>query len=256
MSEPSNFQPIWQPKVQFIIGGTQKGGTTTLWQILRRHPKVFMPRNKCQDFFISNPITFTLARNIEYDKHFSDVPAHQLCGEASASYIFYPHALRFIRHYNPEMKMIFVLRDPISRAYSHWNMGVQKSRETRPFMQAVKEEHQNLGWFSKKYHFSYTTRGLYADQCAYLFKLFRPDQLLFLRSKELRENNEATVKKVCEFLKVGDHLKLPKKTAWHARKYSEPIDPKDRAELIEFFRDDIKHLEKMLDWDCSDWLKP
>ena len=255
MSKLVTKQPLWQPKVQFIIAGTQKGGTTALWQILRKHPQIYMPTNKCQDYFISNPVGFTVARNIEYDKFFGDATKDKICGEASASYLFYPHALRLLRHYNPEMKMIFVLRDPVERAYSHWNMGVQKGREKRSFMDAVKAEHQSLGLFHKKYHYSYTNRGLYAKQCAYLFKIFRPDQLLFLRSDELRENKQATVNQVCQFLGVDEHPKLPKKKAWHTRKYSDPIDPADRAALIEFFKDDIKELEKMLDWDCSSWLK-
>lgn len=255
MADTSHHRLAGQPQVQFIIGGTQKGGTTALWQILRCHPEIFMPKNKCQDYFISNPVAFTVARNFEYDKFFADAPADKLCGEASASYLFYPHALRLIAHYNPDMKLIFVLRDPVMRTYSHWNMGVQKGRETRSFMDAIAAEHKKLGQFSHKYHFSYTTRGLYAKQCEYLFKIFRPDQLLFLRSKELREHKEATVKKVCAFLGVNDHPKLPKKKSWHARKYVDPIEPQDRAELIEYFRSDIKQLEKLLDWDCSDWLK-
>ncbi len=254
MSALSSKSPVWQPKVQFIIGGVQKGGTTALWQILRRHPEIYMPGNKCQDYFISKPVAFTVARNIEYEKLFCDAPADKLCGEASASYIFYPHAMRLIAHYNPDIKLIFILRDPVARAYSHWNMGVQKGREDRPFIEAVRAEQKKLGMFHRKYHFSYSTRGLYSQQVAYLLKIFRPDQMLFLRSKQLRENNEETVKRVCEFLGVGDHTKLPKNKSWHARKYDNPISPQERAELIEFFKQDIKHLEQMLDWDCSDWL--
>ncbi len=130
-----------ETKVGFLICGTQKGGTTALDAYLREHPEVCMANAKEVHFFNDGPrFSGGDPDYSPYHAYFSPEPAHKVIGEATPIYMYWETAPRRIWEYNPNMKLIVLLRNPIARAFSHWNMETRRSSETLSFIDAIKNE--------------------------------------------------------------------------------------------------------------------
>ena|SRR5450755_1220153 len=109
-------------KVAFLIAGTQKGGTTALASYLQEHPAICMSTVKevhffdTEEFFASGDVDYT-----RYHARFNPTARKRLLGEATPIYMYWEAAAHRIQRYNPTMKLILLLRNPVTRAYSHWN---------------------------------------------------------------------------------------------------------------------------------------
>jgi hypothetical protein len=103
----------------FLIIGSQKAGTTSLYNILKQHPEVFMPEKKEVNFFF---LDSEFRKGIEYyQRFFADIPpGKKAYGEASPGYICHPQAPARIKEYLPEVKLVLTVRNPIERAYSQY----------------------------------------------------------------------------------------------------------------------------------------
>lgn len=105
----------------FYVIGAAKAGTTTLYSILSQHPDVFMPDRKEPEFFARDE---RYARGIEdYAALFEGASADQIVGEASTIYSLsplFPDTAARIRRHTPEARFIYVLREPVSRAFSYY----------------------------------------------------------------------------------------------------------------------------------------
>ena len=166
----------------FLIIGTQRGGTTSLYNYLMGRPGVGPAAVKELHFFDKKfhkgstwyrahfptgiqKYAFELTR-----KH------HFVTGEASAYYLFHPHAPRRIAQLLPDAKLIVLLRNPIDRAYSQYNFEVDLGRESLSFEDAVAAEEERIGkereriLADERYvsfdhsRYSYLARGVYVDQ--------------------------------------------------------------------------------------------
>jgi hypothetical protein len=151
--------------------------------------------------------------------------------------------------------MIFILRNPIDRAYSHYNWAREvMGRETLPFSAAIRleavrlvEEHP----MQSKWH-SYVDRGYYARQIKRLLRYFSLSQMLFIKNEDLRHNHSATLTRIFDFLEVRrDHLIEP--ATIYANRYG-PMSSSDRTYLLAKFKNDIAELEELLRLNLSDWL--
>ena len=105
----------------FYIIGAAKAGTTTIHSILARHPDIFMAAKKEPEFFARDEF---YAEGIEsYARHFADAKRTQVAGEASTLYSMtpmFPETAARIRRHTPEARFIYVMREPVSRSYSHY----------------------------------------------------------------------------------------------------------------------------------------
>ena len=131
--------------IGFIICGTQKGGTTALDYYLRFHEEVCMAKKKEVHFFDNDD--YFKRKKIKYQdyhKFFNPSKNHKIIGEATPIYMFWENAMERIYDYNPDMKLIAILRNPIDRAFSNWNMEKQRKRETRTFLDSIKYEIENI----------------------------------------------------------------------------------------------------------------
>ena len=134
-------------KIGFIICGTQKGGTTALDRYLRLHPEICMANKKEVHFFDSDK--YFQKQNPDFSKyhfHFNPKDHHKIIGEATPIYMYWENAIKRIHNYNPNMKLIAVLRNPTARAFSHWNMERDKGRENRTFLTAILDEDSKISW--------------------------------------------------------------------------------------------------------------
>src|SRR4051795_9448938 len=116
--------------INFVIGGTQKGGTSALDAFLRQHPQICMPESRKELHFFDREENF--ARPPKYRKYhanFRPGPGHRVTGEATPIYMYWDAAPARIWSYNPAMKWILVLRNPVERAFSAWNMETKRGAE-------------------------------------------------------------------------------------------------------------------------------
>jgi hypothetical protein len=105
----------------FLIIGSAKSGTTTLYECLQRHPNIFLPALKEPQFFSKNSVFEQGAA--WYKALFAQAEDSQICGEASTTYTRWPHTPdvpRRIMNLLPNPKFIYLMRNPVERAYSHY----------------------------------------------------------------------------------------------------------------------------------------
>ncbi len=245
------------PLVDFIVCGTQKGGTTALDHYLRLHPKICLPSQKELHFF-DTEYHFRYP-SVDYSKYHSFFPhalETQLCGEITPIYMYWYDSPRRIWLYNKKMRLIVLLRNPIDRAYSHWNMNIHKGMEELDFMDALLKETERrrdaLPYQHRRY--SYIDRGFYSDQLRRLWIYFPTKQVLILRSKDLKEKPNMVLHQICEFLEISPINDI-KTIQIHQGEYSTPMSFKAREYLLDTYFPEILRLEQMLQWDLSDWKK-
>lgn len=190
------------PRVTFIIAGVQKGGTTALFNYLQDYPDIALPETKEQHFFDDEGLDWNHPPYDVYEGRFPEVDGRP-CGEATPIYTWWPQALQRIRAYNPDMRLILVLRDPVQRAWSQWRMEYARGVETHPFAWCIREGRQR-GFDARPWghhrEFSYVERGFYGEQVERLYGLFPRGQVLVLRSDDLRRAPEAALGRVRAFL--------------------------------------------------------
>lgn len=232
----------------FLVVGTQKGGTTELYDQLIQHPLIAPAFAKEVHYFDAN-----------YDKglawytaffppapkpHANGSPAC-ITGEASPCYLFHPHVARRVRETVPHVKIILLLRNPADRAYSHYHHEVRLGYETLPFEQAIEQEGVRLRgekekllrdehYYSSRYmHYSYLSRGVYIDQIKPWFELFPPEQLLVLRSEDFFADTAAVMSQAHAFLGLPDR-QITKLDRYKSFPYPK-MDPSLRKRLLDYF---------------------
>ncbi|HEU6447548.1 MAG TPA: sulfotransferase domain-containing protein [Verrucomicrobiae bacterium] len=244
-----------QRKIDFIIIGTQKGGTTALDAYLRQHPEIGMSDIKEVHFFCTEKF-FRFGRKpyALYHEHFKHVLDRKVLGEATPLYMYWKPAPKRIWEYNPQIKLIAVLRNPVERAYSAWNMVKQLNAETRPFGEAIRQELANgVEALPAKKGCGYVHRGFYAEQLGRIWNYFPREQTLIFKSEDLKHRHVETLNRLCDFIGVS-HMPGVEHRETQARTYEEPIRAEDKKLLREVFEPEIKKVEKLLNWDCSRWL--
>ena len=175
-------------------------------------------------------------------------------GEATAAYVFDPRVPRRVHAFDPSMKLIAVLRDPVARAYSHYQMEIRWQRETLPFEGALRRaeielprelariaedplEPSGLGC-------AYVARGRYAEQLERWLDLFPREQLLVLVAEELVADHRGQLARVAEFLEIPPFRDegFPHRGA---QEYA-PMDAHVRERLVETFEPENRRLEELL----------
>ena len=199
----------------FLIIGAQKSGTSTLFRILANHPDV-KPEYKKEIHFFD--------RNISkgpgwYRAHFpsgsKEVGFHTF--EATPDYLFHPLAPKLVHAMLPGIKLIVLLRDPVLRAYSHYQMMVRRGIEKDPdFSKRWKEDLIQTGtalekiaqgtgnWNYNLQKFGYVHRGYYDDQIGRWLEYFDPEQVLILSSDLMFSETDSTLSRVYSFLGIKE----------------------------------------------------
>ncbi len=242
-------------QIGFIICGAQKGGTTALDQYLRMHPEICMADKKEVHFFDNDKYFVDQKPEfLKYHFNFSPKTHHKIIGEATPIYMYWENAIERIYNYNPDIKLIAVLRNPIHRAFSHWNMERDKNREHRTFWKAIKEEEVRLRDAGHKQDrtFSYLERGFYSDQIKQMRSFFNNDQILILQNESLRNDPNQVLAKVAQFLSISS-FDIVEHREIHARSYPIALSNEEHQFLNIFYNDEIIKLESLLGWDLSAW---
>jgi hypothetical protein len=246
-------------KVGFLGVGAQKAGTSALDAYLRTHPGLCMAKVKEVHLFDDdrNFVKRSLDGYAEYHRQFAPTSTAQILGEITPAYMYWNDAPRRIWEYNRAMKLIAVLRNPITRAYSQWNMDRSVGNEPLPFWDALQAERPrlraSLPYQTRK--FSYADRGFYTGQLRRLWSFFPPEQVLVLRYEDLQRRPDEALGEVFDFLGVERLPPIPAQEA-HVRPYVGRMSQREWQYLHDLFEFDIRALERMLGWDCAEWLRP
>lgn len=202
---------------RFVIIGTQRGGTTSLYNYLTAHPRVAGTKRREVHFFDLN-------YQRGFDWYLQQFPPawrgkavtlrHRevVTGESSPYYLFHPWVPQRLRAALPSAKLIVLLRNPVDRAFSHYQLMRKKGRETLTFADAIAAEPERLHAHAEAMerdphhhspaHFdhSYLARGVYADQLQRWLEAFPREQLHVIKSEDLYRDPQVICTETLRFL--------------------------------------------------------
>lgn len=248
----------------FIIIGAAKCGTTALYDYLIQHKNTLPALWKELYFFdryYPRGLTWYKAnfpfKSTKFFKSFF-TQKEFICGEATPTYIHHPLAPKRIFQDLPNVKLIVLLRNPVDRAYSHYQMEKRLGYENLDFEEALKKEDERLeneeqkmiedfNYYSYEWQtHSYKQGGHYADLLKNWLDIFPKDNLLILKTEDFNEKPQEIFYKVLDFLNLPKHEINYRKV--NVGKYSE-IDLKIKNELIEHFKPHNENLYRLLNRD-------
>lgn len=221
--------------IEFLIIGAQKSGTTSLFEYMRRHPQIHMPRQKEVAFF-STERNYRRGPEWYMTTVLQGAPPSAICGEASVAYMdgtpfgdiaqnercgppstsgygepfedVIPHRIKRLL---PDVRLICVLRDPVARAYSHYQMAILDRVEYRSFDQAIDElmEPDALDYARTTPTMTnrYIVNGEYFRILAGFLRVFPRDRLMVIFSDDLATRPAEMLTSIFDFIgATSDYL--------------------------------------------------
>ncbi len=307
-------------KVNFFIIGAAKSGSTSFYHYLNQHPEIYFSPIKETNYFAkeiqidalspnykkSNVINLEnyyktekleelplsiVQKKEDYEKLFHAVKDETILAEASVSYMHSPVAAAEIFKYNPDAKLMAILRNPIERAFSHYLMALRFGYTSLPFREAFDADRKaaNKGWGISELFYEL---GLYHQQLSRFYQLFPKENIQIYLFDDLHKDKNALFQSAFEFLdlapnainteKIHNPGEVPKNPRLNkliyrsgAAKLAKSILPKalksgikskmltkekpkmsdaDRNYLSELYRDEILATQTLIQRDLSHWL--
>ena len=234
-------------KVNFIIGGSAAAGTSYLYELLIQHPEIYLPQSRIPEphYYYKS---WEYAKGLQWylQTYFGNVPRTKIAiGERSSSYLYGGEkvASRIAKDF-PKMKFIFMLRNPIQRAFANYRFTVLQGLETLSFKDALLQEKVRIkaqtGIWSEISPYDYTGRGFYDKQLKDFFQFFPRNQILCLCSEDVQLDNFEELKKIYNFLELNDRDFKPKEASTYTS--LSVINPILQAEFREHFKDEFSSL--------------
>lgn len=249
----------------FLLIGTQRGGTTTLYHYLVRHPQILGAVLDKEvhyfDLHATRGLAWYRARfpTARFRAAVQRRAGAALVGEATPYYLFHPGVPGRVATAIPNVKAVAMLRDPVERAWSHYRHEVDLGYETLSFEDAIACEPERLAGQEERLagdvgavsfehqHHSYLARGRYGEQLERWFEALGRDRVHVVKSEDFFSNPAG------EFVKVLDFLGASR---WHPPTWralnaatSTGMEPATRAHLRSYFRPHDQRLAPLLGWD-------
>jgi len=274
-------------KVDFIIVGAMKAGTTTFYKILKDHPEISFSKVKETHYFSE---TTDWRKDIDRYHKFFNQEDGKIYGEASPPYTSYPlygETWKSIYEYNSEMKIIYIVRDPFERSVSHYMHFYERGHIDLPIEEAFQKFPEFLN--NSRYYF----------QIKPYIEKFGREQVLLIDFDDYLKDKEGVLKNISSFLKIKyegflpltdihanksiggykihrrfdflvklgmpfvkfmpERMQLSLKKLFSDRKRAftkkPELPPEARRKLTEYVEEEIPFLEKLLNKDLNYWLK-
>lgn len=193
------------PFPDFFIVGAQRSGTTSLYEYLGKHPRVFTSPHKETHFFSQDLVQIdtdlVVRSETDYLGLFAGAEGGALLGEASPSYLWHPQAARRIFECQPRAKIIACLREPIGRAFSQYQMDLADGLSPVSFHDLIERDYSRGGQVYGTGHL-YIELGMYAEQIKRYLDVFGPEAVLVLAFDELTTYPERVLARVATFLGI------------------------------------------------------
>ena len=249
-------------RLDFIIAGVQKGGTSALHYHLDQHPQITMAHSE-EAHMIDHPRRHffddeeRFAGKVEYDILHEGIRFKRqslVTGSCTPIYTYWRPAMERMRDYHPGIKLIILLRNPIDRAFSHWNMYRERKQESLGFLEAIAEEPNRIraALPLQPRRTSYLDRGFYHEQMERVFRFFPREQVHVVKFDDFRNDTAEVVNKVFAFLGVTALPRIQNRQQ-NRIAYDRKMTADERHYLQDLYETDIARLEKLLNWDCSAW---
>lgn len=264
----------------FVIVGVARAGTTSLANWLAQHPELQLSPVKETNFFarpdlgtsgpgdhwLDTPPAFESDGRMR-NAHFARIetweqylrcftPAKSGAkrrGEVSVSYAFYPEAAARIARANPDCKIVFVLRHPVSRAISNFALFRKLGFETLPFLDALGAERQRI---EQGYQFCWAYAGLsrYREAIGRYLAHFSPEQIQLIQFEDFMERRNRDVwSKLLQFLGVDEafdpithHFNDTKE-----EQTTRPVSDAEKSKLVELLADETRFYEQLFESESS-----
>jgi len=206
------FTQSLRPLPDYIIIGAHKAGTTSLYYHLLRHPKVKPARFKELRFFDRHYHRGQRWYRGHFPRSGMADPNRGTCGfvsgEASPNYLADPRVPQRVSHVVPNAKLVVLLRNPVSRAYSHYYHNVRKGREQDSLEEAIRKDIERVAGLSPTEIAnspSYLCSGMYAVHLNRWLSVFPREQLLVVRSEDYFEKSDTVPRTILPFLGLPAH---------------------------------------------------
>ena len=174
----------------FIIAGAPRSGTTWLYELLDRHPDIYMakPARPEPKFFLIDEL-YECGIQHYFDTWFKDADRYAAAGEKSTNYLESPVVAERIHTHLPDVKLIVILREPAHRAYSNWLWSKMNGMETEDFETALAKEEERERALPTKLRYArphaYFSRGLYAAMLRPYYERFPREQILCVKFDDI-----------------------------------------------------------------------
>lgn len=243
--------------IAVFIGGTQKSGTRSLSSYFRKHPKLALHKAK-EGHFFDKELNFCghdvkPERLNDFIASFeSDEQSQMLC-DATPDYIFRAGAIERIKKYNPYAHWIILLRNPIERAFSAWNMEVSRKAENLTFDDALVAELNNETTDRKHDRYRYIGRSMYMAQIKKLLRFFPEEQCQFIQAEALWLDPEPILQNMFDKLPMG----IQANGLYHRKHkglYRSEISTHARGLLRKVLHSEINELPSFLGWEKNFWV--
>ena len=258
----------------YLIIGAKRSGSTSLHEYLVQHPSVARSHfAKGSHYFdVNYPRGWAWFRShfptVLYRSYARSRGLELIVGDSSPYYAFHPLALPRIKAALPDVKLIFLLRDPVERAWSHYRYERARGFEEESAPRAFDLEPTRLAGEAERMaaeptyqsfhhrHHSYLARGVYIDQIQVLHSLFPREQVMLLQAETLFADPEAQMSAVFEFLRLPPHrLAQFDRFMANTNTASAGMDPATRRYLSEYYRDPNQRLYEELGINFG-WTRP
>lgn len=282
----------------FFIVGAPKAGTTSLYHYLDEHPDVFMSPIKEPNYFSYEPTIkqelYYQERGIgnwdEYKNLFEYSGGKKAVGEASVSYLFYKEVPQLIKNKIQDARIIILLRNPVERAFSHYQMDCKLGYVNTSFEKIIFSKNRTR--LENLFYQQFILLGLYYEQVKRYLDVFGAEKVLVILFDDFKNDTEKEIKRLYRFLEIDETIKLNlgkthntfaaprnrlfsiiyrfKKVRMMMKKFlpqkiqsyilkiiltkkKTPVDEKTINFLNEFYKPDILKLEKLLNRNLSAW---
>ena len=217
----------------FICIGAQRAGTTWLYHCLKEHPEIYMPVHKELRFF-----NYNYDEGIDsYSRNFDDAGERNVIGEITPDYYRQQYALLRINEHIPDVKLIFILRNPIDRAFSQYQLYCGTEYKEMTFKETYIKHSDLVDW------------GKYGEHLEFIYQHFPKDNVLVIEYDLLKGAPEEFLKQIFEFLNVSQDYKPTNL----AKTYNKVIYPRAQKILRNFgFQFIIESIKKSR---IGDWIR-
>jgi hypothetical protein len=199
-------------KVDFFIVGAPKAGTTSLYHYLNENLEIEMSSQKEPDFFsyeaLQNQKLYYAKNRINTIEKYHSLFKREdniLRGEASVSYLFYKDVPNRIIEYNPNAKIIIMLRNPIDRAFSHYLMDYRLGLISASFDSIIYKQSQNIN--AHLFYQQYVQVSEYANQVQRYLEVFSSKNIYFVDYDDFKYQTSDIMNNIFSFLNLSSNFK-------------------------------------------------
>lgn len=199
----------------FIIGGAPKSGTTALFKYLSQHPELYASDPKEPHFFVKEKRPNIGCSREEYKSIFEGKEDHQVSFEGSTSYLENSETVcKNLKENLPDVKLIFILRNPIKRSYSDYWFHLMRGEipAKKSFEECVKEGHWILN------------ASRYSENIKKYYESIGKNNVLVFKTCDLKDKTRSVLKKICLYVGVGEKFKFDTEKDYNVTKYPRSVN--------------------------------